>query len=79
MKMEVQILRNMRIDKRLTEDEAATAVGISREQYLALESGENTQGLGKALEKLVRVPPNWGQPTQPGEQAAGILSRNPKS
>jgi len=77
--MEVQILRNMRIDKRLTEDEAATAVGVSREQYLALENGENAHGLSRALEKLVRVPPNWGQPAQPGEQAAGILTRNPNS
>ncbi len=66
MKMEVQILRSMRTDKRLTADEAAAAVGVSREAYLAIESG-TSRGAEKALEKLVRIPPRWDRPENYGE------------
>lgn len=40
MPTKAQIVREMRLDKRLTQDEVAEALGVSQATYSAIERGE---------------------------------------
>lgn len=67
-----QLVYEMRWDKRLTVDEVAAAVGISSEDYLAIERGENSRGAKKAQETILKMPPRWDRPAEPRNET-GIL------
>lgn len=67
-----QLAYEMRWDSRLTVDEVAEAMGISREDYLAIERGENSRGAKKAQDTILKMPPHWDRPAEPRNES-GIL------
>ncbi len=59
-----QLAREMRLDKRLTVDEVATAMGVGHEEYLAIERGENPRGARKAQDAILKMLPCWDRPEE---------------
>lgn len=70
---DAQLAREMRLDKRLTVDEVAAAMGIGHEEYLAMERGENPRAVKKAQETILRMLPRWDRPEERSD-ASGILN-----
>jgi len=70
---DAQLAREMRRDKRLTVDEVAEAIGIGREEYLAIERGENSKGARKAQDTILKMPPRWDRP-EDRDNLTGILN-----
>ncbi len=68
-----QLAYEMRWDKHLTVDEVAAQMGISREEYLAIERGENARGAKKAQDTILKMPPRWDRPEEPRNET-GILN-----
>jgi transcriptional regulator with XRE-family HTH domain len=62
MAMKVLPVREMRLEKRLTQDEVAEAMGISRAAYAAIERGETARGVDKALRTMDAMPARWDRP-----------------
>jgi DNA-binding XRE family transcriptional regulator len=67
-----QLVYEMRWDKRLTIDEVAGVMGISREDYLSIERGENSRGAKQAQDAILKMPPRWDRPAEPRNET-GIL------
>jgi transcriptional regulator with XRE-family HTH domain len=59
-----QLAKEMRLDKRLTVDEVATAMGIGYGDYLAIERGENSRGARTAQDAILKMPPRWDRPEE---------------
>jgi transcriptional regulator with XRE-family HTH domain len=59
---DAQLAREMRLDKHLTIDEIAAAMGISREDYLAIERGENSRGAKNAQDTVLKMLRRWDRP-----------------
>lgn len=70
----MHLLREMRLDKRLTQDEVAQVLGMTREDYNTLEQGTGGRAVEKALEKLVRIPPRWDRPPEDRSECMGTLN-----
>ena len=49
MATKAQLVRNLRLDKRLTQADVATSMGISQATYSAIERGEKPRGVEEAL------------------------------
>jgi len=55
MATKVQVTREMRLDKRLTQSEVATQMGISQASYSAIERGEKPRGVDEAMLTISRM------------------------
>ncbi len=49
MATKTQLVRNLRLDKRLTQSEVAASMGISQASYSAIERGEKPRGVDEAF------------------------------
>ncbi|MGD0097271.1 MAG: hypothetical protein ABSB60_12305 [Terracidiphilus sp.] len=59
---DAQLARETTLDKHLTIDEIAAAMGISREDYLAIERGENSRGAKNAQDTVLKMLRRWDRP-----------------
>lgn len=55
MPSKAQIAREMRLDKRLTQEEVAEQMGISQASYSAIERGEKPRGADEAMLAINRM------------------------
>ena len=55
MSQKAKILREMRLDKRLTQAEVSEKMGISQSSYSALERGEKPRGIEEAIAAVNRM------------------------
>jgi len=55
MPSKAQIARDMRLDKRLTQEEVAEQMGISQASYSAIERGEKPRGVDEAMLTINRM------------------------
>lgn len=55
MATKAQIVRDLRLDKRLTQQEVAHKMKISQASYSAIERGERQQNLQDAMEPVNRM------------------------
>ena len=49
MATKTQLVRSLRLDKRLTQADVASSMGISQASYSAIERGEKPRGIDEAL------------------------------
>jgi transcriptional regulator with XRE-family HTH domain len=59
MIIKAQLALEMRLDKLLTVEEVAEAMGVTREEYMAIEHGKDARGLQMAFQTLLQMPPQW--------------------
>lgn len=52
MATKAQLLRDLRLDKRLTQVNVASALGFSQATYSAIERGEKPRGVDEAMKKI---------------------------
>ena len=55
MATKTQIVRDIRLDKRLTQSDVATEMGISQASYSAIECGDKPRGLDEAIRTISRM------------------------
>jgi DNA-binding XRE family transcriptional regulator len=68
----VQLARDIRLDKRLTQGEVAEAMGISQASYSAIERGEKPRGADEAIKTISRMRTRTDR-TDGGSEKAGRL------
>jgi len=72
MPTKAQIVREMRLDKRLTQEEVATKMKISQASYSAIERGEKPRAVEEAFETVNRMRTRTDR-TDGGAEKAGRL------
>ncbi len=72
MAKKVQLAREMRLDKRLTQSEVAEAMGVSQASYSAIERGEKPRGVDEAIMTINRMRARTDR-TDGGTEKAGRL------
>lgn len=72
MPSKVQIAREMRLEKRLTQEEVAEAMGISQASYSAMERGERPRAADEAMLTINRMRTRTDR-TDGGAEKAGRL------
>lgn len=72
MPTKVQIVREMRLDKRLTQAEVAESMGISQASYSAIERGDKPRGAEEAMLTINRMRTRTDR-TDGGDEKTGRL------
>jgi transcriptional regulator with XRE-family HTH domain len=67
-----QLVREMRLDKRLTQEEVADQMGISQASYSSIERGQKNRGAEEAMLTINRMRTRTDR-TDGGEEKAGRL------
>lgn len=67
-----KIARDMRLDKRLTQEEVAEEMGISQATYSAIERNEKPRGVEEAMLTINRMRTRTDR-TDGGDEKAGRL------
>lgn len=72
MATKAEIVRDLRLDKRLTQEEVASKMKISQASYSAIERGEKPRAVQEALETVNRMRARTDR-TDGGSQKTGRL------
>ena len=72
MATKAKLVREMRLDKRLTQEEVASKMKISQASYSAIERGEKPRAIQEALETINRMRTRTDR-TDGGPEKAGWL------
>jgi transcriptional regulator with XRE-family HTH domain len=72
MPTKAQIAREMRLDKRLTQEEVAEQMGISQASYSSIERGEKPRAADEAMLTINRMRTRTDR-TDGGSEKAGRL------
>jgi transcriptional regulator with XRE-family HTH domain len=72
MATKAQLARELRLDKRLTQEEVAEAMGVSQASYSAIERGEKPRGADEAISTISRMRLRSDR-TDGGNEKAGRL------
>ena len=72
MNTKAEIVRNLRLDKRLTQVDVAKKIGISQSTYSAIERGEKPRGIEEAMKTISGMRTRTDR-TDGGEEKTGRL------
>lgn len=72
MPTKAELVREMRLDKRLTQEEVAQKMKISQASYSAIERGDKPRAIEEALETINRMRTRTDR-TDGGTEKAGRL------
>lgn len=74
MATKIQLLRDLRLDKRLTQSDVASALGVSQASYSAIERGQKPRGVDEAIKTISGMRTRTGR-TDGGSEKTGRLKQ----